>query len=176
MLREDVGFEVDLVARRERAQCRHLERVRDQRDLEPVVVERRDRERDAVDGDRALLDAVAEDAPAGARSRRGAVSPARRADAPTPSTWPWTMWPPSGSPARSAARRSPRRRGEAAERRHVERLATTSNASLPFRRSTTVRQTPAIATESPTAAARLVSGAETTSSPSSGEKRCPPGS
>ena len=61
VLGEHVDLEVDLVARLERAERRHFERVRDQRDLERVVVERGDGERDAVDGDRALLDAVAQD-------------------------------------------------------------------------------------------------------------------
>ena len=36
-----------------------LERERDERDLDAVVLERSDRQRDAVDRERALLDAVA---------------------------------------------------------------------------------------------------------------------
>ena len=88
VLREDVDLEVDRVAGLERAERRRLERVRDERDGEAFVVGRRDGERRPVDGDRALLDAVAgylrrsvEPRRARARSRR----------LPTPSTWPWTM-------------------------------------------------------------------------------------
>ena len=44
----------------ELAERRDLERVRDQRHLEARLVDRSDGERDAVDGDRSLLDAVAE--------------------------------------------------------------------------------------------------------------------
>ena len=75
-----------------RAERRHRERVRDERDREAGVVERGDRERDAVDGDRALLDAVAEDARRARRSRRALPSPSGSTERtrPTPSTWPWT--------------------------------------------------------------------------------------
>ena len=45
VLREDVDLEVDRVAGLERAERRHLERVRDERDREASVVERRDGER-----------------------------------------------------------------------------------------------------------------------------------
>src|SRR5437763_1384780 len=60
-LPEHVGFEADLVARLEPTKGPHGERVRYQRDLETLVVEGGDRERDAVNRDRALLDAVADD-------------------------------------------------------------------------------------------------------------------
>ena len=56
VLREHVDLEVHLVAGREPGERGLGERVRDQRDREAVVVERGDRQRDAVDGDRALLD------------------------------------------------------------------------------------------------------------------------
>src|SRR5712671_2673503 len=49
-----VDLEIHRVAGAEGAQCRLGERVRDQRNREPCAVERRDRERDTVDGDRAL--------------------------------------------------------------------------------------------------------------------------
>src|SRR6188472_364705 len=58
VLREDVDLEVDAAARRKRGEGRLGERVRDQRHLERVVVKPGDRERDALDGDRALVDAV----------------------------------------------------------------------------------------------------------------------
>src|SRR5207244_2001694 len=61
VLRQDVGLEVDLGARAEVGERRRGERVRDERDLEAPVVEGGDRQRDALDGDRALLDAVAEE-------------------------------------------------------------------------------------------------------------------
>ena len=61
-----------------------LERVRDERDLDAVVVERGDGERDAVDRDRALLDAVAAGARRASSSRRRAPSPSgSSADDPT---------------------------------------------------------------------------------------------
>jgi SAM-dependent methyltransferase len=88
VLREHVDLEVHRVARRERAERRHLERVRDERDLERVVVQRGDRERDAVERDRALLDAVAEDL---LRRLDGeSRSPSNERTRPTPSTWPCT--------------------------------------------------------------------------------------
>ena len=105
------------------------QRVRDQRDADPVGMQARDGEAHAVDRDRALLDHVPRRGPAATGT--GAATPpslvrARRArTSPTPSTWPCTMWPPSraasvtgrsrltGSPARagagSCARSSPRR-------------------------------------------------------------------
>src|SRR3954447_14318862 len=61
VLGEHVRLEVDLVARLECAERRHLERVRDQRNRKPGAVEGSHGERDAVDADRALLDAVAQD-------------------------------------------------------------------------------------------------------------------
>ena len=65
----------------------------------PVAVQRRHGEADAVHGDRALLDDVPHQpraGPAPARCfRRRPASPT--STVPTPSTWPWTMWPPSRS-------------------------------------------------------------------------------
>jgi hypothetical protein len=58
VLGEDVHLQIDLVERGERPQRRHAERVRDERDGEACLVQRGDRERDSVDGDRPLLDAV----------------------------------------------------------------------------------------------------------------------
>src|SRR5439155_1292492 len=49
VLRQHVDLEVHGVARLEPAERRHLERVRDERDGEALAVERRHRERDAVD-------------------------------------------------------------------------------------------------------------------------------
>ena len=68
-------------------------------------------EADAVDGDRALLDDVAEQAadrcaPAG-RGRRSTISP-------TPSTWPWTRWPPRRSLSRTGRSRFTRCPGSSA--------------------------------------------------------------
>src|SRR5262249_23099140 len=60
VLREDVHLEIHGVAGSEQAESRHLERMGDERDRECVLLERGDRERDALHGDRALLDAVAE--------------------------------------------------------------------------------------------------------------------
>src|SRR2546423_6373038 len=60
VLRQDVHLEVDLVVRAERGERRRGECVRDERDLEGVV-ERRDRQGDALHGNRALEDAVAEE-------------------------------------------------------------------------------------------------------------------
>ena len=60
VLREHVDLEVDALAGHEAAERRLGQRVRDQRHAERVVVQLGDRQRDALDGDRALLDAVAE--------------------------------------------------------------------------------------------------------------------
>ena len=178
VLREHVDLEVDRVARRERAERRLGQRVRDERDREAVVVERGDGQRDAVDGDRALLDAVAEDVRPARRSRSAAPSPSGSTERtrPTPSTWPWTMWPPSGSPARSAGSTLTSSPGcEAAERRAAQRLRDGVERELRRRRrSTTVRQTPSIATESPTATPGAVARASIrrrTPSPSARRRR-----
>ena len=58
---EDVGFDVDAAAFFLCVEVRRLERVRDQRDGEIAVADRRDRQADAVDGDRALFDDVAQE-------------------------------------------------------------------------------------------------------------------
>src|SRR5581483_9075760 len=70
-------------------------------------------------------------------------------NAPTPSTWPCTMCPPSGSPARSAGSTftsSPAARPPSVERSSVS--ATTSKESVPSSRSATVRHTPALPNDS----------------------------
>src|ERR671930_1651011 len=74
VLRQDVHLEVDLGARTERGKRRRGERVRDERDLEGVAGERRDRQRDALDGDRALRDAVAEELGRGLDAETQAVA------------------------------------------------------------------------------------------------------
>src|SRR5437762_8054432 len=61
VLREDVDLEVDVVAGLDRAKRGRLERVADECHLERILGQPRDRQRDAVDGDRALIDAVAKD-------------------------------------------------------------------------------------------------------------------
>src|SRR5439155_1464515 len=61
ILRQDVGLEIDVVARLEPAERRRPERVLDERDGKALLIELGDRERDALDGDRSLLDQVAED-------------------------------------------------------------------------------------------------------------------
>src|SRR3954454_9157911 len=60
ILGEDVNLEVDLATGLRLSQRRPLERLRDQRHGEPVVADVGDRERDAVDGDRALLHHIAQ--------------------------------------------------------------------------------------------------------------------
>ena len=99
VLREHVDLEVDRVAGRERAERGDGERVRDERDREAVLVEAGDRERDAVDCDRALLDAVAEQPGRSARPRRGGRRP----------------------PARRSGRGRARRRGPAGRGRRAAR-------------------------------------------------------
>src|SRR2546423_3984354 len=61
VLRQDVDLEVDGGARTQLGERGRGERVRDERDLDAPVVEGGDGQRDALDGDRALLDAVAEE-------------------------------------------------------------------------------------------------------------------
>src|SRR5918995_257921 len=80
VLGEDVDLEVDRVARPDGAKGGDLQRVLDQRDREGLVVDRRDGERDAVDGDRALLDAVAEDLRRRLDRQPLALQPAHPAD------------------------------------------------------------------------------------------------
>ena len=87
VLGEHVHLEVDLRCPGSSSREGRLgERVRDQRDAEAVVVELRDGERDALDRDRALLDAVAERARRAPRRSRAGPLPrprptATRADA-----------------------------------------------------------------------------------------------
>ena len=107
-----------------------------------------DREADAVDGDRALLDQVAQDAVGGPRSevgRRRRRSARRRRRGPGP----------GGRPSRSVERTgrsrltgSPGSRAPRLVRASVS--ATASAAHHPAPRSTTVRQQPLTAMESPT--------------------------
>ena len=59
VLRKHVDLEVDLVPGGERPERRHRERVRDEGNRETVLAEARHGEADAVDADRALLDAIA---------------------------------------------------------------------------------------------------------------------
>src|SRR5438132_9637209 len=61
VFREDVGLEIDGVAGLEAAQRRHGERLGDQGDGEAGVVHRRDRQRNALYGDRPLLHDVAKE-------------------------------------------------------------------------------------------------------------------
>ena len=100
VLGDDVDLEVDRVAGALAAQGGDLGGVRDDGDGEAVVVDGGHGEADAVDGDRALLDHVAEQV-VGARATRR--SGAGVTMVPTPSTWPWTRWP----PRRSARRTGP---------------------------------------------------------------------
>ena len=74
-----------------------------ERDGEGVVGQLRDRQRDAGDRDRALLDAVrSTSGGASIHMRRPSPSGSLERTRPTPSTCPCTMWPPSSSPRRSA--------------------------------------------------------------------------
>src|SRR5215218_9670906 len=81
VLGQHVDFEVDGIAGRLGAQGRDGERVRDDRDVEGPrnVVERGDGEADAVDGDRTLLDDVAQQL--GRRCERHAGRTVGQADA-----------------------------------------------------------------------------------------------
>ena len=85
VLREHVDLEVD---RRRPARARRASSPASvcgiSATANAVVVERRDRQRDAVDRDRALLDAVAERAPAAPRRTGRRRPPARRRTRPTP--------------------------------------------------------------------------------------------
>ena len=136
---------------RELAKRRRLERVRDQRDLEAVSSTASDGQRDAVDRDRSLLDAVAEQLVGAARSDTREPSPSSLDERtrPTPSTWPCTM---------VAAERisRPERRldvdaspATSCRARRANVSGTASKRGDPRRSLTTVRQTPSIATESP---------------------------
>ena len=102
----------------------------------PSSRERADREADAVDGDRALLDDVARELGLGVDlddAREASLVDARR-PSPVPSTCPCTMCPPSRSPARSAQLEVHRRAGaERAERgaRSVSFIASARKPSPP---------------------------------------------
>src|SRR3954463_12965278 len=61
VFREDVDLEVDLAAGLEHPERGHLERMPDERDVKSAVANSGDRQRDAVGGDRAFFDAVAQD-------------------------------------------------------------------------------------------------------------------
>ena len=91
---EDVDLEVDRVAGRQRAEGRHRERVRDQRDRE---ARRRRAPRPSASSPRPRSSPSRRSsagAPAPRRTRSG--RPGSRRTVPTPSTWPWTTWPPIG--------------------------------------------------------------------------------
>src|SRR5262245_11673194 len=75
VLRQHVHLEVDGIARSQVAERGHRERVRDERDGKGVRFQLSDRERDAVDGDRALLDAVPQDVDGRLDPEAGAVAP-----------------------------------------------------------------------------------------------------
>src|SRR5262245_24608438 len=61
VLQQDVGLEVDPVARHQLGERRLLQRVRDERRAEPSVLTAEDREAHAVDGYRALLHEIRPD-------------------------------------------------------------------------------------------------------------------
>src|SRR5262245_40240555 len=63
VLGEHVGLEIDPVAGTNGTEGRRRQRVLNERNCKPALVQVGDRERDAVDGDRALLDEVAEEVP-----------------------------------------------------------------------------------------------------------------
>ena len=93
VLGDDVDLEVHEVAGALVAEGRDLRGVRDDGDGEAVVAAVDDGQADAVDGDRALLDDVAQQAGRRGTRRSGAASTI----SPTPSTWPCTRWPPRRS-------------------------------------------------------------------------------
>src|SRR5206468_12878204 len=77
LLQEDVGLEVDAVARLALAERRLLERVRDERRREARAAAGGHRETHAVDGDRALLDQVGDEGAGGAEAVEEPVAVAR---------------------------------------------------------------------------------------------------
>ena len=82
----------------------------------------------------------------------------------TPSTWPWTRWPPRRPPramGRSRLTRSPAARPPRAVRRRVS--ATRSAANPAAVASATVRQQPLTATDSPSRSSPARNGASTSS-------------
>src|SRR5580704_2301088 len=82
--------------------------------------------------------------------RRAKPSSCWSSTSPTPSTCPWTTWPPRRSVARSGSSRfteEPGARSPSDDRASVSFMASATNESLA--RSTAVRHTPLIAIESP---------------------------
>src|SRR4051812_12116935 len=76
--------------------------------------------------------------------------------APTPSTWPWTMWPPrreSGFSGSSRLTRDPASSALSEERRRVSFITSAPNSSPPHS-PVAVRQTPLTATLSPSLSSR----------------------
>ena len=124
--------------------------VGDDGDAEGVVVEIEDGEADAVDGDRALLDAVAHEL--ASACGRGGRGPARTTS-PTASTWPCTTWPPSRSSTRTGRSRltgsSDAEVAQVGARRTSRSLTSATHQPSPC--STRVRQAPFTAIESPIA-------------------------
>ncbi len=103
-------------------------------------------------------------------SQRGRPSASRSPGArpnrvPVASTWPWTRWPPSRSPsaiARSRLTREPAASAPRLERCSVSAITSALNSPVPAAScsglSTTVRQTPLTAMESPCRAPEQTSG------------------
>ena len=143
--------------------------MRDQRHFEAGLVERGDGQRDAVDRDRALLDAVAQQLERRLDPHAHAVALGRdrgdRADAVDVALHLVAAERIAGTERRLDvdARRRTASRGASVS-------GTTSKESRPPPFATTVRQTPAIATESPTSATVPHS---TTSRPSSNDATSP---
>ncbi len=156
VLRHEVGLEIDLVARLQRAERRRLERVRDERDGEPSSASAAT-VNDTPDTATDPFSTQYRSTGSGASTTIRLPAPSGSTDrtVPTASTCPWTMWPPSGSPARTAA--STLTRAPAAMVPSVERSRGLGNDVERTRRlrhsATTVRQTPSTAIESPTLAA-----------------------
>src|SRR4051794_28854106 len=93
---------------------------------------------------------------------------------PTPSTWPWTRWPPSRAArvtGRSRLTVPPARAEPSAVRSSVSPLR--SNASVSSVRSTTVKHVPLTATDAPTGLSVATSGQATTSLPPSSRRTAP---
>src|SRR4051812_36519410 len=89
-------------------------------------------------------------------TRRAKPSSATAPMAPTPSTWPWTMWPPrreSGFSGSSRLTREPAASSLSDERRSVS-FITSAPKSSPPHRPVAVRQTPLTATLSPSDSSR----------------------
>ena len=123
----------------------------------PCVVDARDGQRDAVDGDRALLDDVAQQLRRGAAIVTTRAKPSSRTAATVPIAVDVALHDVAARGARrraARARGSPAARAQLAERRAPQRLVHRVGGEAPSSICVAVRQTPLTATESPSAISR----------------------